>query len=220
MGSDSLGATQLIRDNSSITEVYNHLFNSYFAGWNSDLLTRIYNPEYFKPIIDRICSLDSNNSATVSKKKAGYTSNFGNTWNTSKYFKSMLYVLSQTSLQEHLGYITYTKANNTHYPNLLRHLGSQNNQNSYSLYNSSVEPYFRIANSIAAFHSENNYFENNFTVCIQNYDREYVSQYVSNPYIVSSIYKKVRDSNAQENSLSFNHEEISHYFSSPINGTV
>lgn len=187
MGQDSLGTTQLIQDNSSITDIYNHTFNSYFGGWNCDLSSHMLNAEYFFPIVERI---------STNKKSAAIVSNYSHRQNTSKYFKSLLYLLSNTSLQEHIGYITYTKAKTSHYPTLRRYF-DKSNFNSFNAitqsYQNATAPWSRLARVLT--HTYNSYpsaaLEASFKVLIKNYEPSFILDYISNPYIVSSIYKSM-----------------------------
>lgn len=207
MGQDSLGTTQLIQDNSSITDIYNHTFNSYFGGWNCDLSSSMLNSEYFLPIVERI---------STNKKNAAIVSNYNYRRHTPKYFKSLLYLLSNTSLQEHIGYITYTKEKSSYYPTLERHL-QKLNLNSANLitqsYENATSPWFKIAKALNYVYS--NYSsalqETYFRVIIKDYDPSLIIDYVSNPYIVSSIYKAMLNFNPENLEIQFNHSEISPY---------
>jgi hypothetical protein len=211
MGQDSLVASQLIQNGSSITEVYNHIFNSYFGGWNCDLNPHMFNQEYFAPIIDRI--------SVSSKKDAAILNNLDHRSNTSKYFKSLLFLLSKTSLQEHIGYITYTKQNNSHYPTLRRHLKSSDPSSSSPIsqtYPNAVDPWSRIARVLqsAYSHYDSVSLETNYRVVIKNYDPSSILGYISNPYIISSIYRSMLHDYQDSSKDFFNefqHDEVAPY---------
>ena len=211
MGQDSLITSQLIQNGSSITEIYNHTFNSYFGGWNCDLSPHMQNLEYFAPIIEKI--------SLASKKHAGFLNNVGYRHNTPKYFKSLLFLLSKTSLQEHIGYITYTKQKTSNHPTLRRHF-----ENSYAYssslisqsYSNAVTPWSKIARVLTSFyaHYPSAAIEKSFKVVIKNYQSSFIADYISNPYIVSSIYKSMLDSDSDsdyESLKQFDHSEIAPY---------
>ena len=213
MGQDSLGTSQLIQDGSSITDIYNHTFNSYFGGWNCDLSSNMMNSEYFFPIIERI---------SANKKNAAIVSNYIHRNHTAKYFKSLLYLLSNTSLQEHIGYITYTKQKTSHYPTLQRHFQNQSNLNSFSLipqsYQNATSPWSRIARVLT--HTYSSYpsaaLETSFKVLIKNYESSLILDYISNPYIVSLIYKYMlnydpSDYDSANFQYEFDHSEVAPY---------
>ena len=213
MGQDSLIATQLIQNGSSITDVYNHIFNSYFGGWNCDLSPHMFNQEYFAPIIDRI--------SASSKKNAAILANMGYRSNTAKYFKSLLFLLSNTSLEEHIGYITYTKQNTSHYPTLKHHFQKSNsNFSSSSLipqtYSNAVTPWAKIARVLSAVYSHypSCSLETNYRVVVKDYQPSSIANYISNPYIISSIYKFIllNYEDPNKNFFSeFQHDEVASY---------
>ena len=207
MGQDSLGTSQLIQDGSSITDIYNHTFNSYFGGWNCDLSSHMLNSEYFLPIVERI---------STNKKDAAIVSNYDRRHHTAKYFKSLLYLLSNTSLQEHIGYITYTKEKSSYYPTL-RHHFDKSNYNSFNAitqsYQNATAPWSRIARALN--HTYANYpsgvIETSFKVLVKNYEPSLVLEYISNPYIVSSIYKAMLNFDPAILQNKFDHSEIAPY---------
>ena len=211
MGQDSLIASQLIENGSSITEVYNHIFNSYFGGWNCDLTPHMFNQEYFAPMIDRI--------SASSKKDAAILANVGYRYNTGKYFKSLLFLLCKISLQEHIGYITYTKKNIPNYPTLKRHLQSSNSISSSPIsqtYPNAVDPWSRIAKVLGSVYSHypSVSLETNYRVVVKNYDPSFIIDYISNPYIISYIYKSMlyeyQDS-TKDFFGQFQHDEVAPY---------
>lgn len=216
MGQDSLGASQLIADGNSITDIYNHLFNSYFSGWNSDLRTNIKNPEYFDPMIRKISSTGKN---------ASKLSFFPNSWKNGTYFKSFLYLLSQISLEEHLGYISYTKSQTSSHPTLLsRHFSNQswNSYNPiYGRYSWASQPYNRLSQYLNPLYTADDSYQcSNFRLCISDFDSSYIPQYISNPYIVAMIYKTLKSSDLTEQQMTLNHQEISNYLQPISNGVL
>jgi len=212
MGQDSLGTTQLIQDSASITDIYNHTFNSYFGGWNCDLCPEMRNSEYFVPIVERI-------SAT--KKNAAIVANYARSYNTAKYFKSLLYLLSNTSLQEHVGYITYTKQKTSHYPTLRRHFEKSVSKPTISQsYQNATAPWARIARPLTSFYGQypsvpeqypSIVQETAFKVVIKNYDNSLIADYISNPYVVASIYKAMLNFDPAILQNEFDHSEIAPY---------
>ena len=165
------------------------------------------NSEYFLPIVERI---------STNKKDAAIVSNYDRRHHTAKYFKSLLYLLSNTSLQEHIGYITYTKEKSSYYPTLRRHF-DKSNYNSFNAitqsYQNATAPWSRIARALN--HTYANYpsgvIETSFKVLVKNYEPSLVLEYISNPYIVSSIYKAMLNFDPAILQNKFDHSEIAPY---------
>jgi hypothetical protein len=207
MGQDSLPTSQMIENGSSITDIYNHTFNSYFGGWNCDLSCAMQNLEYFAPIVEKI---------SQNKKSAAIISNYYKRHNTAKYYKSLLYLLSNISLQEHIGYITYTKEKTSYHPTL-RHHFNKSNLDSFILISQSHQnataPWHRIARILT--HNYGQYpsvvNETSFKVVIKNYQSSLILDYISNPYIVASIYKAMLNFDPDNLQNEFDHSEIAPY---------
>ena len=211
MGQDSLGTTQLIQDGASITDIYNHTFNSYFGGWNCDLCPQMLSSEYFAPIVQRI---------SANKKNAAIVGNYAYRNNTGKYFKSLLYLLSNTSLQEHIRYITYTKEKVSHYPTLRRHFEKSSSSTTITpSYQNATAPRSRIARPLTLIYGQHSFGEEqlpfaqetSFRVVIKNYDNSLVADYISNPYLVSSIYRTMLNFDPNNLQIEFDHSELAPY---------
>ena len=162
-------------------------------------------------MIDRI--------SASSKKDAAILANVGYRYNTAKYFKSLLFLLCKISLQEHIGYITYTKKNIPNYPTLKRHLQSSNSISSSPIsqtYPNAVDPWSRIARVLGSVYSHypSVSLETNYRVVVKNYDPSFIIDYISNPYIISYIYKSMlyeyQDS-TKDFFGQFQHDEVAPY---------
>lgn len=210
MGQDSAPVVKMINNKSSITDIYNHLFNSYFGGWNTDLHSAIYDSEYFTPIINRIFSQN--------KKAPSSLRDFPNIRSTSSHFKNLLYVLSHTSLEEHLGYISYTKSNRfaKRHPSLSAIIQKDTDQFSglsdFSAFSMATRSSDLISRTLFPHYDETAKIETNFKVSISDHDPLYVSQYISNPYIVATIYKRLCNFDYDPNNhISFTHSDLINY---------
>jgi hypothetical protein len=213
MGQDSLAVEDMFKDKSSITEIYNYLFNSYFSGWNCDIHNDLPNVDYFyeNNIIDRLLK--------TNKGPKNYNS-LSRSNRVSTTYNQMLYLLSSLSLEEMLDYISYIKyKKNLYLPNKhtfferLKTLSSTTLKSSNMLVNELNDPYF-IVKKFSQYFSFDQFIAK---VQINNFDSKYISHYSSNPYLVSQIYKKYQELKETESystsfSLNFDHQDLLSYF--------
>ena len=208
MGADSALASNMIKDNAPIVEVYNHLFNSYFAGWNCDIHNNLPFHEYFKDnkIIERLIG---------SKKGPKNYEALRYSRSVSKSYNQMLYLLSELDLTETLDYISYSKKQTLerYGPNYSKSL--QNIIDSYSSkgnlsyeYGYNRNPSYLIDSLCSDFSSQS--FDNVKAVVQVSDAKQYsVNHFYNNPYLTAKIYQnyqslKDEDYFANNNSFSLN----------------
>ncbi len=192
MGADSGPASQLIRDNAPIVDIYNHLFNSYFAGWNCDIHNVLPYPEYFnaKNIIKRI--IDSKKGPKSFDSISGGRS-------VSKTYNQMLFVLSQLSLEEMLDYIAYCKEkiaqsfsqrHTKTLQNIIDSFVKRNTMFDYSSYHRNPD---YLTNNLISQFNEDAVNHATVRVYISNASKEDYNLFNTNPYLIAKIYKDYQD---------------------------
>ena len=201
MGQDALNFTSL--NNLDISEVYNHLFNSYFSGWNSDISIIPEGLEYFSDIKDQILSYKD-----CPKNFGSLFDRYSYRMNSSEVHKNMLYLMSKLSIDQTLGFITHLKKIEPNYSSGIATTYSLDKiiyKNSKNYYRSSLDSSFD-SNRYNHTRYLNRYLEHlalsvlpsakdgvitRYTVAISNVP-DYISEsiLIPNPYIVSEIYKK------------------------------
>lgn len=203
MGQDSLPVSQIIsKDPKDITAIYNAAFNSYFAGWNSDLLPEFYLTPYIK---DLICN-------RISKIKGSpkhyrdfiYSINYVNRFDGSnaKYLSSILYTVSNMSLDEIFQYIESCKEVYEKNPNPNRKTSLKDrlrmylsSMPTYSLFGMPEQvndsTYYR---SVHSLFKKTNPISSRITVVINGFPDEISSNpadFIDNPYIIHKIYSSL-----------------------------
>jgi hypothetical protein len=227
MGQDSQHVIELIKDQAPIADIYNALFNSYFAGWNCDLSNMLPFSNYFysNDIIDRILK--------TNKGPKNYNS-LGGSRSSGKTYNQMLYLLSNLSLEELLDYIAHCKnglgivsqRRRETFPNHLSNISSliQNqitkkfvtrdyNWSPYS------NPTLIVDDSISNSFEYRSMTSVSARVVITNYSKENIELYSSNPYIIAKVYNHFyenKNNGLLHSNTSFNfdltNEEVSPYF--------
>lgn len=229
MGQDAQPVIQLIKDKAPIADIYNSLFNSYFAGWNCDLQNALPYNSYFyeKQIIQRILK--------TNKGPKNYES-IGGSRSTGKTYNQMLYLLSQLSLEELLGYISHCKNTlnivsqrrrelDPNYPsNIETSIKSQVNKRYITRdYNSPsyTSPSLIIDDVVTNSLDYRSITGVTARVIVSGYSIDDVNLYSSNPYIIAKLYyhfylHKNNDyfDNNNSFSLDLTHAEVSTYFNS------
>ena len=123
-------------------------------------------------------------------------------------------------MQEHIGYITYTKEKVSHYPTLRRHFEKSSSSTTISpSYQNATAPWSRIARPLTLVYNQHSFGEEqlpfaqetSFRVVIKNYDSSLVADYISNPYLVSSIYKAMLNFDPNNLQIEFDHSELAPY---------
>ena len=220
MGQDALAGNQILSNTSSSIKLFQHLFNSYFSGWNSDILPSIPYLNYF---------FDNGRVDQVSKLK-GSPKNFSEilshySWPTSRVYKFFFYLWSNLDVQEVINYISYIKQRFTidksqyvdgykissFVSSKTKHLSSTLNNMNYFTSN---------INEMIPVHSE---YTAAPTVLINNSPRTETSMsYISNPYIIAKLYNSFMDiidfssddSCVSMPQIEFEHAEVAPYIRS------
>jgi hypothetical protein len=196
MGQDTLNSAGLTTK-SSILDIYNFYFNSYFSGWNSDLGIRVEGLEYFKDIKQDLIAAKN---APSTFEKFINTNAWG--FNNTETHKNFIYLMSKIDLHTTLGFISHLKnivaqrnssiAYRYSLSNIMKHTKSFSlpvddyiNHNSYY--------YMRQIPSLLESYGHSNThetFSNTRTnVTIANFSSNvHLTSHIDNPFIISQVY--------------------------------
>lgn len=232
MGQDNSPVLSLTNDfnQSSLTQVYNLLFNNFFSGWNADLA-----PTF----IDTPSLREFRKNLQESNPKVKYPKNFtepSNYWHyghtSSNELMNILLTVSSMDYSQISSYIDDVISYSDRNPNIYK-LSSLINRvysKSNEISSSTVYQNYLLNNDSFAQKDYSYYFTQmfpyidttHFSLNINNVPLSFESvKLVNNPYLISCIYNKVKDhildlpynySSLYDNlSLSFDYHEISHY---------
>lgn len=192
LGNDTGPAVTTYKNTGSITELYNYFFNSYFGGWNCDLMNDIPNYNYLindLQLVERIKRVSGQKAAKIFEKPYLY--------NTKNIYNRMFLLLSHMTLPEVISYISECKKTRrsvsshfNHYierdyvPNIPDHT-----EYHYRPFYSYVDQALTIAGS--STHTDHK----RIRLVINNYKQEFISDYSSNPYLIYLLYKLHLESN-------------------------
>lgn len=193
LGNDAAEANLTYKKTGSITELYNYFFNSYFAGWNCDIMNDIPNYPYLiddLQLVDRIRSVSGNKAAKIFEKPYLY--------NTKNIYNRMFLLLSHMTLSEVISYISESKkkqrSNHTY---ITRYL----DYNNFTTLPTHTEYLYRpfysyVTQNISVANSSNSHTNHRkIRVVIANYQKDLIFQYPSNPYLIYRLYMAHLDNN-------------------------
>jgi len=103
MGQDSPHSVGLTPD-SSILDLYNFYFNSYFAGWNSDLGIQVQGLDYFDDIKDDLVS-----TKNAPSNLERFIDTNGYRFTNTETHKNFIYLMSKLDLNTTLGFVSHLK---------------------------------------------------------------------------------------------------------------
>jgi len=103
MGQDNPGSVGLTSD-SPILDLYNFYFNSYFAGWNSDLGISVQGMDYFDDIKQDLIS-----SKNAPSNLERFMDTNGYRFTTAETHKNFIYLMSNIDLNATLGFVSHIK---------------------------------------------------------------------------------------------------------------
>lgn len=225
LGQDALKISQLIKENpSDISSIYNQAFADYFAGWNSDLEPTPSFTPVFNSVLSRIAS---------SKKPPAFSLKKHHEWPYNKTIEYCLKVYSEMSLEETLTHVNQAKTDrySHHISNSLskileKHSIFTDSDSFYNLnYNSSTRDqnhyayysYLKGKSLNSLFLEQRNPIRINSKYSL---DDSQINDLVSNPYIISQIYKSLVNEyhkNIEDRQLpylSFDFDDICQYTNS------
>ena len=103
MGADSIQSVGL-NSQSSILDLYNFYFNSYFSGWNTDLGIVVQGMEYFNNIQEDIVS-----SKNAPSNLETFMNTNGYRFTNKETHKNFIYLMSKLDLTTTLGFVSHLK---------------------------------------------------------------------------------------------------------------
>lgn len=197
LGQDTLKIQQLLQQGSSITDIYNVMFNSFFAGWNSDLSPIFVYTDYIAEFTKKI---------STNKKAPKDISSPPHYWtkSNSNYLKNILYTLSHMTLEEIFQYIQsvkqkYSSSQTTH-STFSSVITRASNQKDYILSTEDViTPYLysylnALNTSSFSISQFPDFVDAKFQIAIENFSDSFDYRlFINNPFIISQIFKRSRD---------------------------
>lgn len=212
LGSDNAPAINAYRKTGSITELYNYFFNSYFAGWNCDLMNDIPNYSYLiddLQLVDRIKQSSGQKTAKILEKPYIY--------NTKDIYNRMFLLLSHMTLSEVISYISEckrtTRKTSTYITNYINNSQTLSNIPDHTDYYYS--PFYSyVVKSLTFSGSSTHTDSKRIRLVINNYQHQFIFNYPSNPYLIYLLYKLHLESHDNDTSTlyySVDHSELIPY---------
>ena len=186
LGNDTAPALATYKNTGSITELYNYFFNSYFAGWNCDLMNDIPNYEYLIKqlnLVDRIKQVSGQKAAKIFEKPYMY--------NTKNIYNRMFLLLSHMTLPEVISYISECKKTRRISGNYFTHyINHQDHPNIPEHTEYHYRPFYSyVTQALSLAGSSNHTSHKRIRLLINNYKEEFIFDYPSNPYLIYLLYK-------------------------------
>ncbi len=197
MGQDTLSSANL-STKSSILEVYNFYFNSYFSGWNSDLSISVDGMSYFTQMKSELIN---QKGAPANLERFINTNGYG--FSNTETHKNFLYLMSTLDLNSTLKFIAHLKdsSQGRRYAGIstlysVKEIIAKNS--SFSLpteftYGNRYSFVRTLANSLDSFGQLNDpqgLFRTRTNVHIDNYPFDIEADaHIDNPFVIAQIYK-------------------------------
>lgn len=103
LGQDQVNVVQLLKNASSITDIYNQMFNSFFAGWNSDLIPTFLDTPFLSNFTSNLSSKKDSPKNIASSVNEWYSRS------KSKALQNILYTFSNMQIEQMFEYIESVK---------------------------------------------------------------------------------------------------------------